>query len=56
MGTFGAFVDIGFGVGPATLGVVAHYLGYRGLFFAAAGVAAVGLVLLLSAYPARSSR
>ncbi len=56
MGTFGAFVDVGFGVGPATLGFVAHSLGYQGLFFAAAGVAGVGLVLLLTAYPLRASR
>jgi MFS family permease len=56
MGTFGAFVDVGFGVGPATLGVVAHSLGYQGLFFAAAGVAASGLVLLLVAYPVRAPR
>ena len=56
MGTFGAFVDIGFGIGPATLGFVAHSLGYQGLFFGAAGVAAVGLALLLTAYPARAPR
>jgi MFS family permease len=56
MGTFGAFVDIGFGVGPATLGFVAHSLGYRGLFLAAAGVAGVGLVLLSLAFSSRSSR
>jgi predicted MFS family arabinose efflux permease len=56
MGTFGAFVDVGFGVGPATLGVVAHSLGYQGLFFAAAGVAGAGLVLLLTAYRARAPR
>ncbi len=53
MGTFGAFVDIGFGVGPATLGFVAHSLGYRGLFLAAAGVAAIGLILLTTAFSAR---
>jgi MFS family permease len=53
MGTFGAFVDIGFGVGPATLGFVAHSLGYRGLFFAAAGVAAMGLLLLAMTYSTR---
>jgi MFS family permease len=48
MGTFGGFVDIGFGIGPASLGVVAETLGYRGLFLAAAGVAATGLMLLLT--------
>lgn len=56
MGTFGAFVDIGFGVGPATLGFVAHSLGYRGLFFAAAGVAGMGLLLLTLAFSARGPR
>lgn len=56
MGTFGAFVDIGFGVGPATLGFVAHSLGYRGLFLAAAGVAGAGLLLLTFAFSARTSR
>ena len=48
MGTFGGFVDIGFGIGPASLGVVAETLGYRGLFLAASGVAATGLMLLLT--------
>lgn len=56
MGTFGAFVDLGFGVGPATLGVVASSLGYRGLFLGAAVVAAAGLILLLSAYRLRTPR
>jgi MFS family permease len=56
MATFGAFVDIGFGVGPATLGFVAHSLGYRGLFLAAAGVAGVGFVLLSLAFSARAPR
>ena len=50
LGTFGAFVDIAFGLGPATLGLVGDALGYRGLFMGAAVVAAAGLVLLLGAY------
>lgn len=50
MGTFGGFVDLGFGLGPATLGVVANTLGYRGLFLGAAGIASSGLVLLMGAY------
>ena len=54
LGTFGAFIDVGFGLGPATLGLVAHSLGYPGLFFAAAAIALLGLVLLLTAYPGRS--
>jgi MFS family permease len=50
LGTFGAFVDIAFGLGPATLGLVGDALGYRGLFLGAATVAAAGLLLLLGSY------
>jgi predicted MFS family arabinose efflux permease len=53
LGTFGAFVDIAFGLGPATLGLVGDALGYQGLFMGAAVVAAAGLVLLLGAYKGR---
>ena len=53
LGTFGAFVDVAFGLGPATLGFVGDALGYRGLFLGAAGVAAAGLVLLLASYRPR---
>jgi len=46
VGTFSAFVDLAFGVGPLTLGFVAEGLGLRAVYFAAAGVALVGLVVL----------
>jgi MFS family permease len=53
IGTFTAFVDLGFGVGPATLGFVAEAAGYRGLFLTAAGVAAAGFLLLLGRFRVR---
>ncbi|HUP18719.1 MAG TPA: MFS transporter, partial [Gemmatimonadota bacterium] len=46
VGTFSAFVDLAFGVGPLTLGFVAEALGLRAVYLAAAGVAFLGLVLL----------
>ncbi|HKX25042.1 MAG TPA: MFS transporter [Actinomycetota bacterium] len=55
IGTFTAFVDLGFGIGPATLGVVSEAFGYRGLFLAAAAVAAGGLTLLLTRFRAREA-
>jgi MFS family permease len=48
IGTFTAFIDLGFGLGPIVLGVVAAEVGYRGTFLAGAGVAATGLLLLLT--------
>jgi MFS family permease len=53
LGTFTAFVDLGFGVGPAMLGVVAEAAGYGGAFGAASIVAVAGFVLLLARIPAR---
>lgn len=53
LGTFGAFVDVAFGLGPATLGFVGDALGYRGLFLGAAAVSAGGLLLLLGSYRER---
>lgn len=55
IGTFTAFVDLGFGIGPATLGVVSEALGYRGLFLTASAVAACGLALLLTRFRARET-
>ncbi len=46
VGTFSAFVDLAFGVGPLTLGFVAEALGLRAVYFAAAGVAFIGLIVL----------
>ncbi|HET6770242.1 MAG TPA: MFS transporter [Actinomycetota bacterium] len=48
IGTFTAFIDLGFGLGPVVLGVVATRLGYRGTFITGAAVAAAGLMLLLT--------
>jgi MFS family permease len=53
IGTFTAFVDLGFGIGPATLGAVSEAFGYRGLFLSASAVAAGGLAILLTRYRAR---
>lgn len=48
IGTFTAFIDLGFGLGPVVLGVVAAGVGYRGTFLTGALVAAAGLILLLT--------
>jgi MFS family permease len=48
IGTFTAFIDLGFGLGPVVLGVVAARLGYGGTFLTGAAIAAAGLVLLLA--------
>jgi MFS family permease len=46
--TFTAMVDVGFGIGPAALGFVAHGFGYGGVFLIGAAVAVLGFVLLLT--------
>ena len=48
MGTTSAFLDVAFGLGPATLGVVAAGFGRGGTFVAGSIVAAVGLVLVVA--------
>lgn len=48
VGTFTAFLDVAFGVGPLTLGVVAESAGYRGAFAASTLVSGAGLALLLA--------
>ena len=45
--TFTAFLDIAFGLGPFTLGIVADLTSYNGTFFASSLVTAAGLGLLL---------
>jgi MFS family permease len=52
--TFTAFVDIGFGLGPAALGFVAKAGGYGATFLAGSVVALVGLGLLLTRYRGRT--
>jgi MFS family permease len=46
LGTFTAFVDLAFGVGPAGLGFVAAAAGYGGVFLAASSMALAGYLLL----------
>ncbi len=46
VGTFTAFVDIGFGIGPIVSGAVAALAGYPAVFVSGAGAAALGFVLL----------
>jgi MFS family permease len=48
VGTTSAFLDLAFGLGPATLGFVAAAVGRGGTFLAGAGVAAAGLVLVFA--------
>jgi hypothetical protein len=48
MGTTSAFLDLAFGLGPATLGFVAAAIGRSGTFLAGAVVAAVGFVLVIA--------
>jgi predicted MFS family arabinose efflux permease len=47
MGTTSAFLDLAFGLGPATLGFVAAAVGRGGTFLAGAVVALAGLVLVV---------
>lgn len=56
MGTTSAFLDIGFGLGPATLGFVAAGFGRSGTFIAGSIVATAGLVLVVSTNLGRSER
>jgi MFS family permease len=48
MGTTSAFLDLAFGLGPATLGFVAAAVGRGGTFLAGSAVAALGLVLVIA--------
>ncbi len=48
MGTVSAFLDVGFGLGPATLGFVAAGFGRGATFLAGSIVAVAGLVLVVS--------
>jgi MFS family permease len=47
MGTTSAFLDLAFGLGPATLGFVAAGVGRGGTFLAGAAVAVAGLVVVM---------
>ncbi len=56
MGTTSAFLDLAFGLGPATLGFVAAGFGRGGTFIGGAIVAAAGLVLVLLTKPGAPAR
>jgi MFS family permease len=56
MGTTSAFLDLGFGLGPATLGFVAAAAGRGGTFLVGAAVAAAGLVLVIATRLGRRTR
>lgn len=55
MGTTSAFLDVGFGLGPATLGFVAAAFGRSGTFIAGSIVAVAGLALVVSTNLGRSA-
>lgn len=46
IGTFTAFLDVGFGIGPFALGFVAERSGYRPMWLTSAVVVGVGMVIL----------
>lgn len=48
MGTTSAFLDVAFGLGPATFGLVAAGVGRSGGFIVGAAVAAAGLWLVIA--------
>jgi MFS family permease len=56
MGTTSAFLDLAFGLGPATLGFVAAALGRPGTFIAGAVVSVAGLGLVVASGLGRSGR
>jgi MFS family permease len=47
IGTFTAFLDLSFGIGPVGLGLVAHSFGYPAVFLASSLVAASGMALFV---------
>jgi MFS family permease len=55
MGTTSAFLDLAFGLGPATLGFVAAAVGRGGIFLVGSAVAAGGFVLLVATRLGRST-
>lgn len=54
LGTFSAFLDVAFGVGPVVLGLVATLAGYGPMFVVAAAIAAAGMGLLRLTRPRAS--
>jgi MFS family permease len=56
IGTFTAFVDVGFGAGPALLGFVADGFGYPATFLTGSVVALLGVGLLIARSPREPTR
>ena len=56
IGSFTAFVDVAFGVGPLTLGVVAEYAGVRSVFWVSAALAMVALAVLTTKLAGQDER
>jgi MFS family permease len=50
MGTFSTAMDLGISAGAIVWGIVAQYAGYESVYFLAAGVNLIGLVIILQAY------
>jgi MFS family permease len=48
VGTASAFLDVAFGLGPATLGALAGVVGFGGSFLVSAGISAMGFLLLVA--------
>ncbi|HSL66541.1 MAG TPA: MFS transporter, partial [Actinomycetota bacterium] len=55
IGTTSAFLDLAFGLGPATLGFVAAGVGREGTFVAGAGVAVAGLAIVMASRLGRTA-
>lgn len=55
IGTFTAFIDVAFGAGPLTLGLVAEAAGYPGVFLVSAALSLVGLLILRTRSSATST-
>jgi MFS family permease len=55
IGTFTAFIDLAFGAGPLTLGLVAEAGGYRSVFVASAALSLIGLLVLRTRSSATST-
>jgi hypothetical protein len=53
MGTTSAFLDLAFGLGPATLGFVAAAVGRGGIFLVGSGVAVLGFALVTATHLGR---
>jgi MFS family permease len=55
IGTTSLFIEVGFGVAPVALGVVATGSGYPATFLVSAAVGVLGILLLATYRPRRAS-